>query len=122
VLLVRWWTNGCSLCEASAPALARLGDQATVVAIYHPKDRGLRGPGEIREAAREIGMPGTLGVDPQWAVLDRWMPPQKRRFTSLTFLVDRHGIVHPAHSGGVIKPAEEEELRGRIARLQSEGN
>jgi hypothetical protein len=120
VLVVRWWTNGCSLCEESAPALARLGDRAAVVAIYHPKDRALRAPGDIRQAAREIGMPGTLGVDPEWAVLDRWMPPPRRRFTSLTFLVDRHGNVHPAHSGGVIRPAEEEALRVRIAALESE--
>ena len=37
VTVVRWWTNGCSLCSGSVPALTELAKKATLVSVYHPK-------------------------------------------------------------------------------------
>src|SRR5258708_15292922 len=42
VVLLRWWTQGCPLCVATAPALRKLQAEygrrgLQVVGIYHPK-------------------------------------------------------------------------------------
>ena len=47
VVLVRWWTETCPFCAASAPALRELHDTyqgrgLVVVGMYHPKPRGRR--------------------------------------------------------------------------------
>jgi hypothetical protein len=120
VVLVRWWTNGCPLCSASAPALAELGKKATVVSVYHPKPpRDVAGD-DVRAFAKEIGMPGVLAIDRDWKVLDRWMPPKKRSFTSLTFVLDKKGTIRRVHPGGTIEPKDADELGQQIDALLAE--
>ena len=120
VVLVRWWTNGCSLCSASAPELTELSKKASVVAVYHPKPPRDVAPDDVRAFAKKIGMPGTLAVDRDWKVLDRWMPPEKRSFTSLTFVLDKKGKVRHVHRGGTIEPKDAKELSQQIDALLAE--
>jgi hypothetical protein len=120
VVLVRWWTNGCSLCSGSAPQLAELSRKAAVVAVYHPKPPRDVTADQVRAAAKAIGMPGALAVDRDWAVLDRWMPPAKRSFTSLTFLLDKKGVIRHVHPGGEVTADEAGELSRKIDALLAE--
>jgi peroxiredoxin len=120
VVVVRWWTNGCSLCSTSAPALADLARKATVVAVYHPKPPRDVAADDVRAWAKKIGMPGALAVDRDWKVLDRWMAPGKRAFTSLTFVLDRKGKVRYVHSGGAIEAADAKELSQQIDAILAE--
>jgi peroxiredoxin len=120
VVLVRWWTNGCSLCSGSTSALTELGKKATVVAVYHPKPPRDVSADDVRAFAKEIGMPGVLAIDRDWKVLDRWMPPKKRAFTSLTFVLDRKGKVRRIHPGGTIEPKDADELAQQIDALLAE--
>ncbi len=120
VTLVRWWTNGCSLCSGSAPALAELGKKATIVAVYHPKPARDVSADDVRAFAKEIGMPGVLAIDRDWKVLDRWMPPKKRSFTSLTFVLDKQGKIRRVHPGGTIEPKDAIELGQQIDALLAE--
>jgi peroxiredoxin len=120
VAIVRWWTNGCKLCSSSVPALTELGKKATIVAVYHPKPPREITPDEVRGFAKQIDMPGALAIDRDWKVLDRWMAPGTRDFTSLTFLLDKKGIVRYVHKGGVIEPEEAKELSQRIDALLAE--
>lgn len=120
VTLVRWWTNGCKLCSGSTEALTELSRKAQVVAVYHPKPPRDVTAEAVRSWAKEIGMPGALAVDRDWKVLDRWMPPAKRSFTSLTFLLDKKGKVRRVHAGGVIEPADAKELGQQIDALLAE--
>ena len=120
VTLVRWWTNGCKLCSTSAPALAELGKKAAIVAIYHPKPPRDVAAEDVRGFAKQIGMPGTLAIDRDWKVLDRWMAPGKRSFTSLTFVLDKKGKVRHVHPGGVIEPGDAKELAQQIDALLAE--
>lgn len=91
-----------------------------MVAVYHPKPPRDVTPEQVRGWARGIGMPGTLGIDRDWKVLDRWAPPAGRSFTSLTFLLDKRGTVRYVHPGGVIRPEEEVPIRARIDALLAE--
>jgi thiol-disulfide isomerase/thioredoxin len=120
VAIVRWWTSGCSLCETSAPALAKLSKKAPVVAIFHPKPPKDVEPAAAKAAAQAIGMPGAVGVDRDWKVLERWKAGKRYAFTSLTFLVDRTGAVRYVHPGGAISPEEGEDLGRRIEALLAE--
>lgn len=108
------------MCAASAPVLADLSKKAAVVAVYHPKPPRDVTPEQVRAWAREIGMPGALGIDRDWKVLDRWEPPDRRRFTSLTFLLDRKGRRRYVHPGGTIQAPEAQELEKRIDALLAE--
>lgn len=122
VAVVRWWTTGCSLCRDSAPVLETLSKKVPVVAIFHPKPPKDVEPAAAKDAARLLGMPGAVGVDRDWKVLERWKAGKRYAFTSLTFLVDRTGAVRYVHPGGAITPEEGEDLGRRIDALLAEKN
>ncbi|MGH7149185.1 MAG: redoxin family protein [Planctomycetota bacterium] len=113
VVLVRWWTEGCVLCERSAPAIAELaeryGEKGLVrIAIYHPKPRPRPVEEEaVKKAAAALGFPLPLAVDPDWVVLRRWWLDRPRDFTSVSFLLDREGRIRWVHSGGEFHRSEE---------------
>ena len=120
VAIVRWWTSGCALCETSAPVLKKLSEKAPVVAVFHPKPPRDVEPAAAKEAAKAIGMPGAVGVDRDWKVLERWKAGKSYAFTSLTFLVDRKGRVRYVHPGGAITAEEGDDLGRRIEALLAE--
>ena len=100
--------------------LADLAKKSAVVAVYHPKPPRDVTPDAVREAAKAIGMPGALGIDRDWKVLERWKAGEKYDFTSLTFLVDRKGKVRFVHKGGRITKEDGEDLGQRIDALLAE--
>jgi len=48
------------------------------------------------------------------------MAPGKRKFTSLTFLLDKKGKVRYVHPGGVIEPADAKDISQQIDALLAE--
>ncbi|HKB17115.1 MAG TPA: TlpA disulfide reductase family protein [Planctomycetota bacterium] len=106
VVLVRWWTEGCVLCERSAPAIRELTERygqkgLGLLAIFHPKPRPRAVDDEaVKKAAAALGFPLPLAVDPEWEVLRRWWLDGKREYTSVSFLLDREGNVRWIHPGG----------------------
>lgn len=120
VAVVRWWTTGCPFCTASSPALTELSKKATMIAVYHPKPPRDVPAEQVRANAKEIGMPGLLAVDRNWEVLKRWEGPEKRSFTSLTFLLDKKGRIRHVHSGGEVTADEGKELSRKIDALLAE--
>ncbi len=113
VVLVRWWTDGCVLCERSAPAIRELterygGKGLVLLAIYHPKPRPHPVEDDaVRKAAAALGFPLPLAVDRDWEVLRRWWLDRRRGFTSVSFLLDREGRVRWVHPGGEFHRSEE---------------
>lgn len=109
VVLVRWWTETCPFCAASAPALRAIHRQyssrgLTVIGVYHPKaDRD--GPLDMARveravAARSLDFP--IAVDWDWrngALKDWWLTGPARPATSVTFLLDRSGVIRGVHPG-----------------------
>ncbi len=106
VVLVRWWTDTCPYCARSAPALNEFHEQyadrgLAVVGMYHAKpiDRPITAS-EIREAARERGFRFPIAIDRDWAMLRRWwLDGGRRRATSVSFLVDKRGVIRYVHPG-----------------------
>ena len=106
VVLLRWWTDTCPFCSRSAPALnefhKRYADRGLVViGMYHPKPVHRRiSLGEIGEAARERGFRFPIGIDRDWSVLRQWwLDGGQRRATSVSFLIDRRGVIRHVHPG-----------------------
>jgi thiol-disulfide isomerase/thioredoxin len=112
-VLYRWWTGGCSFCEKSLPAIeslrAKYGpDGLRVVAVYHPKPVRKVADAAIRAAAEGMGYGGAVAVDGDWSQLRRaWLDGGQRRATSVTFLVDRRGVVRFVHPGPALFPSDD---------------
>jgi peroxiredoxin len=105
VVLVRWWTDQCPFCVATASSLRDLqrrhGDRGLVViGVFHPKPAGDPSPERLREAATRLGLDFPLALDPDWEALRRWWLDRHGGWTSVSFVVDRQGVIRYVHPGG----------------------
>jgi peroxiredoxin len=108
VVLVRWWTGpSCPYCIATAPTLRALHDTygprgLQVVGLFHPKPRPRPTTlAEARDQAREKGFSFPVAIDDDWKVLRAWWRSKGHRsWTSISFLVDRLGVIRWIHPGG----------------------
>jgi peroxiredoxin len=129
VVLVRWFmSTECPYCSATAPALNQLHDDyaargLAVIGMYHHKRPEPLQPGDVAKWAREFGFEFPVAIDPEWRTLKRWwLDGHKRAFTSVTFLIDRHGIIRHIHPGGRMAPHTPDyaAMRAKIETLLAE--
>jgi thiol-disulfide isomerase/thioredoxin len=113
VVLVRWWTApDCPFCAASAPTLNELdrrygGQGLVVVGLYHHKEESPLDTAAVERYARGFGFRFPLAIDVDWKTLRRWwLDTGNRGWTSVSFLIDRGGIVRYVHPGGQYAPGE----------------
>jgi peroxiredoxin len=107
VVLIRWWTApDCHYCQASAPALnefhhAYRQKGLRVIGVYHHKSST---PLEVKSVARHanrLGFKFPVAIDTDWRTLKRWWLDQgDMGWTSVTFLLDRQGVIRHLHPGG----------------------
>ena len=114
VVLVRWFNTNCRYCGNTLPALETLrtryaADGLVVVGVFHPKPIHAVSDAFVRRTARKLGFNGPLAVDEQWSTLNRWWLTNHpdRNWTSVSFLIDRAGIVRWAHGGGEYHPSSD---------------
>ena len=133
VVLVRWWTEGCHFCRATLPAIEALRNRENrqdfvVLGVFHPKPEPREvGDREILKVARELGFSGPIAFDRDWHTLDRyWFDGHpERNWTSVSFLIDREGVIRWVHGGGEYHPSDDPrhqrcdlEFKGLEAALQ----
>jgi peroxiredoxin len=115
VVLLRWWTEGCPFCAATAPALRELDRKygsrgLTVIGVFHPKPPGDRSLERARLASDLLGFTFPVALDADWTALGRWWPDLERRgWTSVSFVVDKSGIIRYVHPGGEFHSARRDE-------------
>lgn len=114
VVLVRWYTSGCRYCTTTLPTLEQLRKQyasqgLVVVGVYHPKPPGATSDRTVRDATRQLGFGGPVALDQDWSTLNRWwlMNHPDRSWTSVSFLIDRDGIVRWGQGGGEYHPSDD---------------
>ena len=114
VVLVRWWTDGCDYCAATLPALEALrarhaGEGLVVIGAYHPKPPAATSDRRILAVARKLGFSGPIAVDRDWSTLERyWLAGHRESgWTSVSFLIDRAGIIRWVHGGGEYHPSSD---------------
>ena len=55
----------------------------------------------MRAASDRLGFTFPVALDADWTALRRWWPDlEKRGWTSVSFVVDRKGIIRYVHPGG----------------------
>jgi peroxiredoxin len=109
VVLLRWWTDTCPLCATTSPALRKLHEQYSarglrIVGVFHPK-AGRDTPLDVERvrravAARQLSFP--VAIDWKWLTLRSWWlngTATKRQATSVTFLLDKSGVIRFVHPG-----------------------
>jgi len=129
VVLVRWWTAPqCEFCRVTAPALNEFhADFAArglrVIGVYHHKVPTPLEPARVAAHASDFGFSFPVAVDPGWRTLKRWwLDGQERDFTSVSFLIDRRGVIRHLHPGGqyVKGDADYAALKAKIVELLAE--
>jgi thiol-disulfide isomerase/thioredoxin len=111
VVLIRFWTNTCPFCEATAPALRQLDTDfasrgLVVIGMYHPKPPGVRrSVASVERTARQWGWRFPVGLDVDWKSLNAfWLATGDRSATSASFLLDRRGVIRFVHPGTEFHP------------------
>jgi peroxiredoxin len=129
VVLVRWFTDTeCPYCTATAPALNRLhADYAArglvVIGMYHHKRPEALDLAAVRAWSGGYGFTFPVAVDRDWRTLKLWwLADHRRAFTSVSFLIDRHGIIRRIHPGGAMAPGRPDfvAMRAKIEELLRE--
>lgn len=132
VVLVRWWTAGCPYCSATAPALRTFHQSYAdrglrVIGMYHHKEDTPFEPKVYEETAKKYGFTFPVAFDPEWRTLESWLRDANGNavdtgFTSVTFLIDKKGVIRYVHPGGqyVKGDAAYAELQDTIERLLAE--
>jgi peroxiredoxin len=132
VVLVRWWTSGCPFCSATAPSLREFhrayGPRGLqVIGMYHWKDDGPFDPRVYEDTARKYGFTFPVAFDPEWKTLKSWMRDKDGNvvdtgWTSVTFVLDKHGVVRHVHPGGQYVEGDRGygELKAAVERLLAE--
>lgn len=109
VVLVRWWTETCPFCASSAPALRALhqayADQGlSLIGVFHPK-AGRDDPLDMARVQRAVEFRQfafPVAVDWDWrngTLKDWWLTGPERPATSVTFILDKAGIIRFIHPG-----------------------
>lgn len=106
VVLLRFWLIDCAYCEKTAPALREFWSKyraqgLVVVGLHHPKSDAARNPERVTRAARDLGFDFPIGQDDEWTTVRAYgVGSHFERFTSVSFLIDRKGIIRFVHDGG----------------------
>lgn len=113
VVLVRWWTApDCPYCAASADGLNELWNKyrthgLTVIGFYHHKAKSPLTHAHVEAQAQRLGFKFPIAIDDDWKTLHRWwLDRADRGWTSVTFVIDREGIIRHVHPGGAFFPGE----------------
>jgi peroxiredoxin len=108
VVLIRWWTAPvCPYCISSADALNEFdktysGKGLKVIGIYHPKPPSTPvNRVDVKAHAAQKGFTFPIGIDADWSALRSWwLRDDRRRWTSVSFILDRDGVIRYIHPGG----------------------
>jgi thiol-disulfide isomerase/thioredoxin len=107
VVLVRWWTAPeCPYCRATAPALNEFyekyhNDGFEVIGFYHHKSDEPLTLEMVKRYADNFGFKFPVAIDTDWKTLHQWwLDSAHRDFTSVSFLIDRKGVIRHIHPGG----------------------
>lgn len=127
VVLVRWFTEGCPYCAATAPTLAALHDELAprglaVVGMYHHKSDEPLEPARVKALAERFHFRFPVAIDHDWKTLRAWWLDDHEGWTSISFLIDRRGVVRFVHTGGQYEPgsADAAQMRRWIDELLAE--
>ena len=126
VILVRFFMDSsCPFCRASAPYLnefysAFKNKGLIVVGMFTPKPSPMNVPFEdVQKYVKEYGFEFPVALDNDWATLNKfWLDRvPDADFTSVSFLIDKKGIIRYIHKGGQYDSDDLKKIREKIEEL-----
>ena len=128
VVLIRWWTAPeCPFCSASSVALnhwyqAYRDQGLIVIGIYHHKLSSQLSIDQVQQYVKKFHFEFPVAIDRKWKTLINWWLDTNKEWTSVSFLLDKNGVVQHIHSGGSYVKGEKEyiELERMIKLLLAE--
>ncbi|MBI4357996.1 MAG: TlpA family protein disulfide reductase [Candidatus Omnitrophica bacterium] len=118
VVLVRFWTGPeCPFCRASAPSLNEFyekyhGQGLEVIGIYHHKSPTPVSRTHVQKLVQEYQFKFPVAIDYDWKTLRRWwLDKRERPWTSVSFLIDRSGMIRYIHPGGQYVKGDQDYIR-----------
>ena len=109
VVVVRWWTGpACPYCAGSVRVLNDLWKTerargVVVIGMYHHKSREPLTRDHVSAQMQRLGIEFPVAIDAGWKTLRRWwLDGREQAWTSVTFVLDRKGVVRHMHPGGEI--------------------
>ena len=115
VVLVRFWTGPyCPFCRASAAALNEFYEKyhtrgLEIVGLYHHKSTEPLTQESVKKLAQEFGFEFPIATDHDWRTLKLWwLDKVDSGWTSVSFLIDREGVVRHIHPGGQYVKGDED--------------
>jgi len=126
VVLIRWWTApSCPYCRNSAAALNEFYEQyhnkgLEVIGFYHHKSSTSFSVNTIKKYSSDLGFQFPVAIDYDWKTLrEWWLNHSKEKWTSVSFLIDKEGIIRYIHPGGQYVKGDEDyrELKSMIETL-----
>ena len=128
VVLIRWWTGpDCPYCKASSVALNTWHEKYApqglqVIGMYHHKTDTPLTTENVKTYADNFGFKFPIGIDTNWDTLYKWWLFTKRDWTSVSFLLDKTGVIQQIHPGGeyIEGDSDYNELEQKIINLLNE--
>jgi peroxiredoxin len=126
VIFVRFFMDSnCPFCSASAPYLNEFYNSyknkgLIVIGMYTPKPSPMNVPiDEVRKYVKDYGFEFPVALDNDWATLNKfWLDRvPDADFTSVSFLIDKKGIVRYIHPGGKYENQDVQNIRKLIEEL-----
>ena len=109
VVVVRWWTGpGCPYCAGTVRVLNDLwkterAHGVVVIGMYHHKSRDPLTRAHVSAQMQRLGIGFPVAIDAGRKTLHRWwLDGREQAWTSVTFVLDRRGVVRHIHPGGEI--------------------
>ena len=132
VVMVRWWTADCPFCATTAPTLRSFDKEfgprgLKVIGMYHHKEDTPFDPAVYEATAKKYEFTFPVAFDPEWHTLKSWLRDKDGKevdtgWTSVTFLLDKQGVIRQVHPGGSFvegKPGYTD-MRTAVERLLAE--
>lgn len=103
VVIVQFWTFGCSSCKATLPHLQQIyaahrKDGLEIVGIHAPEFEYEKDPAAIGAAATELGVTWPIALDTDRRTFREWQGSPA--YWPRTYVLDRQGRVRFDHIGG----------------------
>ena len=129
VLLIRWWTApDCPYCKATAPSLNGFYETyhsrgLEIIGFYHHKSSEPLEVDAVKNFSEDFGFKFPVAIDSDWKTLHWWwLDAHPRAWTSVTFLLDRKGVIRHIHPGGQYVKGDKDyaAMKAKIEELLAE--
>ena len=111
---------GTLLCHTAAVRDA-LRERLIAARVYPPVLWPLE-PAAVKGYLEHYQFRFPVAIDPDWKTLEQWWLDRERGFTSVSFLLDKKGVIRFIHPGGKYAPGSPDlaEIEKKIEALLSE--